>query len=106
VRHVIDVVLVDECSVDDARSIRDDFVHPTTMSDCFAAFCIVHNTLELIVLDLFTPTRRWPFGNESFAWRNCKESLRCKPWFKQKTLPKMERIVHALERGAELVTHV
>jgi hypothetical protein len=53
VRYIIDVVLIDECGVDDPRSIRDDLVHPTTMSDCFAAFCVVHNTLELIVLDLF-----------------------------------------------------
>lgn len=53
VRHVIDVVLVDERSVDDPRSIRNDLVCPTTMSDCFAAFCVVHNTLELIMFDLF-----------------------------------------------------
>jgi len=52
-RYIIDVVLLYECSVDDPRSIRDDLVHPTTMSDCFAAFCVVHNTLELIVFDLF-----------------------------------------------------
>lgn len=53
VRHVIDVVLADECSVDDPRSIRNDFVRPTTMPDCFAAFCVVHNTLELVLFDLF-----------------------------------------------------
>jgi hypothetical protein len=53
VRHVIGVVLVDEPSIDDPRGIRDDFVYPTTMSDCFAAFCVVHDTLELILFALF-----------------------------------------------------
>lgn len=53
VRHIIDVILLYECSVDDPRSIRDNLVHPTAMSDCFATFCELHNTLELMLFDLF-----------------------------------------------------
>lgn len=34
---VVDIPLVDECGIQDPRTVRNDFVNPTTMSDGFTS---------------------------------------------------------------------
>jgi hypothetical protein len=52
VSHIVDVVFLQKCGVDDPRSVRDDLVHPTTMADSFATFCVFHDTFEFMLLYL------------------------------------------------------
>ena len=50
VRDVIDLVFIYEFLCDDPRCIRHDFVHPSTMSDAFAALCMRHDRARLVLL--------------------------------------------------------
>ena len=52
VSHVVDVVLLQKRRVDDPRGVRDDLIHPTTMADSFATFCVFHDAFEFMLLDL------------------------------------------------------
>jgi hypothetical protein len=47
-RHIVDVVFLHERSVDNPRSLGDDLIHPATMTDRLAAFCVSHDTLEFM----------------------------------------------------------
>lgn len=53
VRHIVNVVFLKKCRVDDPWSFGNDLIHPTTMPDGFAAFYVIHNTLEFIKFNLF-----------------------------------------------------
>ena len=52
VSNIVDVVFRQKRSVDDPGNVRDDLIHPATMADGFTAFCVIHNTFELMIFNL------------------------------------------------------
>jgi hypothetical protein len=52
VSHIVNVVFLQKRRVDDPRSVRDDLIHPTTMADSFATFCVFHDAFEFMLLYL------------------------------------------------------
>jgi hypothetical protein len=52
VRRVVDIVFLHICGIDNPRRIRYDLIHPATMADRLAAFCVSHNTPEFMLFYL------------------------------------------------------
>lgn len=65
VRHIVNVVFLDKRCVDNPRGVRDDLIHPATMADSFATFCVFHYTFKLVLFYLLVAVHP---NEEVYLW--------------------------------------